>query len=359
MRAYTAVAIVFLLLFSIRTTASAEIKFSSARFEVGVSSIYDDNILRYSDKYISRFNNGEDRGRFHVNTRDDLILVNAFRASATARVIGTLSTTVTVDFRQRTYATNNIKNWSYYSFSLKQDLSKNLAALVEYSYIPTFYIRHFRDDDWTILYSFNDPVVFQPFGFQKDETGGWLQYTLFPGTRIRGALSYARYFYNEHFTEYDCDNTTLGLAVYQTVLKNVKLNAEFDAVFSRGDGTPDMSPSYDQNIYSLGVEYQLPMFLGFANQVEIGGEYARSCYTSTHFAETDPNHAGRDDRSYRFSLGYRVDLLKSLGLALSYAWHRRDVKTSAQQNAAYLSEEKDYRQYQIGIDIRYTMNLFP
>ncbi|MBX2991530.1 MAG: hypothetical protein KF749_10240 [Bacteroidetes bacterium] len=332
---------------------------SSAKMELGASSLYDNNILRYSDKYISRFNNREDAGRFHNSTLDDLILVNSFRLGLTMRLIGSQTTHATVDYRRRTYTHNSIKDWSYVAIALRQDVSKKISAQIDYSYIPEFYVRHFRDENWTALYGFRDPIVYQPFSFKKDEVGGWLQYALFTTTRVRTTFSFARYFYNEHFTEYDCKNISVGIILYHTVTKNLKLTAEFEATSSRGDGTVDMNPSYNQNVYGIAVEYQLPKFLGRKNSIGVGGEFSRSCYTSTHFLELDPNHAGRDDRSYRVSASYNFELLKNLGLMLSFGWHDRKVKTAATQNAEYLSAEKDYRQYQVGLDVRYAFNIVP
>ena len=332
---------------------------SSAKLEVGASSLYDNNILRYSDKYISRFNNREDTGRFHNSTLDDLILVNSFRLGLTMRLIGTQTTNMTFDYRRRTYTHNSIKNWSYFAVSMKQDVSKKFSAQIGYSYIPEFYVRHFRDEDWTALYGFRDPIVYQPFGFSKDEVGLWLQYSPLTTTRIRATFSFARYFYNEHFTEYDCRNTSAGISVSHSIAKNLKLTVEFEATLSRGDGTADMSPSYNQNVYGLSVEYQLPKLFGRKNSLVLGGEFSRSCYTSTHFLELDPNHAGRDDRSYRVSATYSFELLKNLGLGLTYGWHDRSVKTAAIPNAEYLSAEKDYRQYQVGLDVRYSFTIVP
>jgi hypothetical protein len=39
---------------------------------LSIKPFYDSNILKYSEKYIQRFKNGEDPGRFHINRIDDL-----------------------------------------------------------------------------------------------------------------------------------------------------------------------------------------------------------------------------------------------------------------------------------------------
>ncbi len=354
LRANVSLAGTFILLF-LPQIVSAGGGLSLLRLDIGMSSVYDNNILRYSDKYIARFDNREDEGRFHINTRDDLILVSSVRASATMKLFGSLNTTGTVDVRRRTYTHNTIKDWSSFGMSLRQDLIRQLAVQIGYNYIPSFYIRHYRDDDWISQYGYT-PITFQPYGFRKDEVSGSVQYAVFASTRVRALFSYMRYFYNEHFTEYDCRNTAFGGEVYQTIHKTLKIKGVYEYTTSRGDGTPDMNPSYDEDNYVLGAEYQLPRVFGRTNAIEVEGEYARRCYTTHHFLAIDVNHAGRRDYDYRFSATYGLELLDNLDLALKYAWHRRDVKTSAAENAEYLSDEKDYRQYELGLEARYVLN---
>jgi hypothetical protein len=331
---------------------------TSWKLDIGVSSVYDNNILRYSDKYVTRFDNREDEGRFHIKTRDDLILVSSIRASATLNLFGSLNTIATADARQRTYTHNAIKNWSSIGFTLRQDLSKQVAAQIGYSYIPGFYVRHYRDNEWVKEYGYT-PVTFQPFDFKKDELGGWVQYALFSGTRVRGRLAYMRYFYNEHFTEYDCRNTLLGIDVYQTVHRNIKVNGSFEFVRSREGGNIEKDPSSDENTFVLGVDFQLPKVFGRSNGLGVAGEHTRRYYRSKIFLEIDQEHAGRQDFEYLLSATYSFQLLDDLELALNYAWRRRNTETLAPQNATYLAEEKDYRQYQIGLEAKYTLNFVP
>ena len=331
---------------------------TSWKVDVGMSSVYDNNILKYSDKYLGRFDGREDPGRFHINSRDDLILVSSIRTSATLNLIGSLNTTGAVDVRRRTYTHNPIKDWSTYGVSLRQDFAKKVAAQVGYIYTPGFYVRHYRADSWVKEYGYT-PVTFQSFDFKKDEVGGWLQYSLFSATRLRARFAYMRYFYNEHFTEYDCRNTLVGFDVYQTLHKNVKVNGSFEVVHSREGGNAVKDPSSDENSYGLGVDFQLPKIFDRANGFGIEGEYVRRFYRSAIPLEIDQEHAGREDYEYLVSATYSFGLLDNLELALSYAWRERDTETRATQNSADLSAEKDYRQYQIGLELKYIVNLLP
>ena len=326
------------------------------KITIGVSPVYDDNILRYSDKYITRFDNRQDEGRFHISTRDDLILVNTLRGAATLNVFGSLATTVSLDARRRTYTHNAVKNWSSFNAGVRQELSRRLSVQAAYAWIPAFYVRHYRDDDWVEEFGYV-PASFQPFAFTKDETGGSVFYTPFAGTRVRGGVSSMRYFYNEHFTEYNCRNTLLGCSLTQSVGRKIRLTAGFEAVFSRGDGNGTMDPSFDENSFSLGGAFDLPALFGMSHSMGLDGEYARRCYGTKHPWELDQNHAGRQDHDYRLNITWAIDLFTNCDVEISWAWHRRDTETSATQNAEYLSAEKDYRQHQVAMEIRYTFDL--
>lgn len=328
------------------------------KIDVGVSSVYDDNILRYSDKYLDRFDRREDLGRFHINTADDLILVSSIKGTLTMNLIGALNTTGSIDYRHRTYTHNAIKDWSYLSMSLRQDLSKKLSAQVGYNYIPEFYVRHYRDDNWVNNYGYT-PITFQPFGFKKDEMNGWIQYNPLSNTRVRAGLRFMQYYHNEHFTEYNCRNRAFGFDVYQTVLKNIRLNASFEAMYSRADGDFDTDPSNDQNTFVFGADFRLPKVFGHANSVGVEGEHGRTFYTTHNFVEVDPEHAGRKDYVYRVSITYDFGLLDNLTLAVNYTWQERTSRSSSDLNATYLADEKDYRQHQVSLEARYSLSFVP
>src|SRR3972149_1560736 len=42
------------------------------QLELSLATVYDNNALKYSDKYLDLFVNNEDPGRFHIKTSDDL-----------------------------------------------------------------------------------------------------------------------------------------------------------------------------------------------------------------------------------------------------------------------------------------------
>ncbi|MBI5474146.1 MAG: hypothetical protein HY961_17560 [Ignavibacteriae bacterium] len=337
---------------SLSSIANAGDWLSSWSVELGVSSIYDDNILRYSDKYLTLFTERQDEGRFHVNTRDDVILVSSIRGMTTLKLVQSLPTTLTVDFKQRMFTGNGIKDWSTYEVNARQGLGKRFAAGVGYNYSPYFYVRHYLDGDWASRYG-DGPESYQPFDFAKDEIEGWVQKMLFNATRVRVGGLYSRYFYNEHFTEYDCTNKTFSIDLGQPLSRNLRLTFKYAYELSRAKGDANTDPSYNEDAFGLGAVWSLPDILGRDNSLRVTGEYARRCFTTDHALEVDPLHAGRVDYATRLSVAYECKPLKKFALALNAAWQSRDAQTQAVVNADYLSAERDFRQFQVGLEVKY------
>jgi hypothetical protein len=332
---------------------------------LSVGTMYDNNILKYSDKYIDRFLNREDEGRFHINRYDDIVFPHSLSISYSNKIIGDLQTILEVEYNSNAYSYNGIKNYGQYSLYWRQYLAKLTSFRLSYSYIPEFYVRHFRDDDWTDRFGYT-PETFTPYSFSKDDFSAWIQHYFFgKSTRLRLYFSYMRYYHNEHYTEYDSDNYLYGFRVYQLLVKNLKLNAGYkyitsdakaidlvndtdeDAVANRGDAT------YNEHIYIAGIEFKFPRVFSMNNDISITGQYQRRFYTTDHFYELDPLHAGRNDTNIRVYTKYNLRILSYMSLTAFFNWIFRDSDTSAEENREYISNEKDYSQYQIGIKLNY------
>jgi len=174
-----------------------------------------------------------------------------------------------------------------------------------------------------------------------------------------------RYFHNEHYTEYDCDNYLYGFRVFQLLTKNIRVDAGYkyitsdakgidvindtdeDALANRGDA------DYEEHIYLAGVSFKFPKVFDLKNDLSITGQYQRRFYQTDHFLELDPLHAGRFDKNIRIYSRYNLYVFSYLSLTAFFNWIYRDTETTAELNRQYVSNEKDYSQYQIGIKINY------
>jgi hypothetical protein len=332
--------------------------------ELGFATIYDNNILKYSEKYLDRFMNHQDSGRFHIETYDDIILYQSADLSATYRLIKELKTRFTFYISNNFYAVNGIKNWYYVSIGLQQYITKQASFKVFYSHITDYYVRHFRDNDWVEIYGYT-PETFVPFSYAKDNYGFWIQNVFFKNTRGKLSFDFSQYFHNEHYTEYDCKNYIIGGEISQPVNDEIKLDIGYKYEYSDALGydengetretADDADATYREHDFGLGLTWELPDMKKLKHEVELTFGYQRRTYLSEHFIEDDPEHVGRVDDNIQLALNYTVKLSKSFNLGAFYRLYMRDSGSESNINEAYLSAEKDYKQSQVGLKLTYNI----
>jgi hypothetical protein len=331
-----------------------------------LSPYYDSNILKYSNKYIERFKNSEDEGRFHIHSIDDLTFGYSFGLTYSNTIIGKLKTILGAGFDSDAYTYNSIKSWFTYDIFLRQYVSKSTSFLISYSYIPSFYVRHFRDEDWVKYYGYT-PITFQPYEFSKDDFSFWLQHVFsWKSTRARAYFSYDRYFLNPSNTEYDSNDFLYGLRIFQKLTDKLDANIGYYYITSDAKSydepgetkktSDDSDASNYEHVYAIGFDYQMPKLFKLKNEISIDAQYQRAFYTTNHFLELDPLHAGRYDYNYRVFVNYNWDIFKNFSLTAFYQWMARESSTSAEANREYVSDEKDYTQYRIGIKFNYSFS---
>jgi hypothetical protein len=332
--------------------------------EVSFASIYDNNILKYSDKYLDRFMNGLDEGRFHIKTYDDIILYGAADLSATYRIIKKLKSKFNISFFSNSYMTNNIKNWYFVSAGYQQYFTKKASFKIFYNYIPHYYVRHFRDEDWVAVYGYT-PETFVQFAYSKENYGFWIQNTFLKNTRINASFDFSKYYHNKHYTEYDCKNYIVGLSLYQPVYKTVRLEFGYEHEYSDAKGydqpgetkatADDADATYFENGFIFGVNWELPEIRKKENILDVKAAYQKRYYLSEHYLEEDREHTGRVDDNIQLSAIYSFYLTKELKLAAFYRYYMRNSNSDSPVNQLYLSAEKDYKQSQVGLQVTYNI----
>lgn len=333
---------------------------------IGLTTTYDDNILKNSQKYLDRFMNREDEGRFHIDTYDDVIMQPGLSLTASHRIFKNKRSDFNVDYTKRIYVVNDVKNWDFFALGYRQSFAKKASFKFTYSYIPDFYIRHFRDDDWVAVYGYT-PETFTSMGFSKDFYGFWVQNTFFKNTQARLSMSMSEYYYNESYTEYDSKDYAIGIKIGQPLVKNIRLELGYELTTSDAKGydqpgetkqnSNNSDASFIDDSYTGRITIKLPQLRKLTNSLDLEAEYAQRFFTSEHYLEIDPTHAGRWDNVLNLSASYDLTISKSLSFSAFYNYYYRDSKTSAIPNQEYISEEKDYEQNQYGISLKYNFKL--
>jgi len=330
--------------------------------EVSLKSSYDNNILKYSDKYLDRFVNNKDEGRFHINKYDDLVLDYSLKMSYSKDVLKNLRSIFSIRVNYDHYTINSIKSWISYDLGWQQFVSNKTSFMLSYSYLPDFYISHYRDDDWTKIYGYT-PKTFQPYSFMKSDCSLWMQHNFSTSTKARLYFSFMQYFYNEHFTEYDSDNFMFGGRVFNEIsdkitvdagYKYINSNAKgFDEQFEAKENSDDNDATYYEHVFFAGIEYKFPKIFKLTNTLSISTELSTRYYTTNHTAESDLLHAGRNDLYYRLYFNYDLNIVNNISAGVFFNLFFRDSNTDDEMNRAYVSDEKDYNQSQLGLSFNY------
>ena len=329
---------------------------------ISVKSSHDNNILKYSEKYINRFNNGEEPERFKINSLDAFVIQNTVEFKYQYSIFGKLNTRFFAKANSKFYIDNPVKNFVVYGIGFRQYLSKSSFFNFTFSKIPNFYVRHYKDADLTALQDDQDDI-FRPYEFTKDDYSIYLQNSITSSTKLRIEFSFMEYLYNEYFSEYDAYNILYGIKIYQTLSKRVKLNAGYRYVRSKADqlgslpleaGEKYVDPSFDEYIFSLGLSFSLPRMFGVSQKISLSGKYNRRYYTTNVYYKFDPLHTGRYDFVYRANINYGFKISRGFTTSFFYTWNMRYSSSTIEGNKDRIAREKDFEQNIFGINMEYS-----
>jgi len=335
-------------------------------FKVGLNMTYDNNILKYSEKYLDRFMNGQDSARFQwIDTYDDFIINPSIEGVYTVKLIKNLKTRINANISPKFYTVNEKKNWYNWGIGIQQYITKKASVKILYSYIPNFYVRHFRDEQWTDVLGYADPRAFTPYEFSKDNFGIYVQNTFFKRTRVKLSLYHARYYHNQSYTEYDSKDWLYGIHLTQGIGKKFKVNFTYQFVTSDAKGYdssvetletsngPDAT--FEEDRFTFGFLWYIPKIKKRSNNLDVDFYMLNRYYSSSYSPLEDPLHVGRVDKNYRVLATYNLSISKQWKMSVYYNWLMRDTETKAKINAKYVSNEKDYRQDKIGFKLVYSL----
>lgn len=326
---------------------------------------YDDNILGYSDKYYDKFINNEDPGRFHVETFDDMIVSNDLSATFGYFFFKNHKTELNIGINYKKYVKNSIKDWLLADISISQQISKKLSLTLGYSLIPDFYIRHYRDFDYALLYGYT-PESLREYSFSKENIFLKANYEYNDKLNLLIGASYSSYVYPSYFTEYDSKDYAFELGADYSINKKFKLFGTYKFIYSDARGfegneaNPYLythsDPTYYEHQISLGGRYYLPHVLDKKNYVKLNLIYNRSIFTTEHPPELDDLHSGRVDNEIKASLSYILNFNDKLSFGLGYNHFIKSCSAYSDINRQSIKDEKDYNKNTFTFDIFYKLS---
>ncbi|MEM8932127.1 MAG: hypothetical protein AAGE94_13185 [Acidobacteriota bacterium] len=319
-----------------------------------LSTYYDSNILRYSDKFIQRFEAGRDPDRFRVDSLDDTIVRADLDVDHRFTGFGGLPAQLAFGVEHRAYTRNSIKDWSRFRASWEQNLRRGRTVSLHLDRTTDFYVRHLRDGDLVGSGSTADP--FQAFSFRKLEARARFTRQVGASSHLRLDLIWKRFDHATTFREFDSDDLAGLVRIDHRVGRRWRLSSAVELTDSSARGydeagetlatSDDTDPSYRQVDVMAAVRYRFPgarrptLFL----QAEVG----RRDYTTDKTPSLAPLHSGREDDFLRFYGSWQIDL--SPRYQLTVFAQSRDRSSSAPVNLD-IGVEKDYEQWEAGVRI--------
>jgi hypothetical protein len=137
---------------------------------------------------------------------------------------------------------------------------------------------------------------------------------------------------------------------YQFVTSDAK---GYDEPGETKENSDDGDASYEEDGFIFGLQWKMPRIKKRYHTLKFETVVYNRYYTTDKPVEIDALHAGRVDYNLRFYVNYYLSVTKNFKFLAFYKWYGRDSGTTSVINEEFVSDEKDYRQSQVGIELSY------
>ena len=312
----------------------------SAQLDIGVSlgTTYSDNVFQLSEYDLGRWDHSHPNLNY-VNTTDDLSIKARFDLAYPIRyqwwkiipsVTATVSQNVSNPDKQRQDALFRLRVERYYW---------NFTAL--YGYYPENYVRSYVDTDGT--------QNLEKYSYARNLYRGDLNLKPFKNTTIQLHGRYEQYYYNQYFTEYDANATTLGLgARYAFPAFSLGANYRYRVYDNHRHDAED--GSYASNRYSGNIRLKsTPLNNDKPDSPTFYPELTLS-YEERFFQSLDPWYGGRADFIYNTSAAFNFDFGPSWNLKLDYSHAYRNVESPVEE----VCRAREYSENKVSATVKYS-----
>ena len=320
--------------------------------KVSFTTSYDDNILRYSGYDLLRFETNTEPYPAEITTSDDWVNTLGLRLYRDIDLGSRFKLRGYYSGKINLYAVNQIKNYQSHYFSARLGYRSRAYLILKYSYLPSYYLRIYRDRDWSIFHGAQ---------FDLSRPAISLRWR-FPFVEIEGELGREFVYYNGYFTEYDSRAFYGGLSVSRRFMENLDVSLGYTFTSSDNIGfnystnlaaqdpltdTEYGDATYEEDEYTLSLSYLLPLESNWDWRIALGYRHSERFYQSQLPLAQDGFHTGREDRRNTFTPSLTISPLSTLDLELTFSY---DQRRSDSPNASVPKiKNYDERSFEIGI----------
>ena len=330
--------------------------FKMTALQLELTSNYDDNILRYSDRDIDRFLNRDEYYPSKITTYDDW--KNEFRVKAYFETASLFNYPFKIKYfgKFAHYYRNPFRNYTNHTFLLNQNFSKRLEVHFKYYYMPDYYLREYRDRDLN---------EYQSCSFDNTQFRLGISYRLAKMTELTLQAQYEQIYYNEHFTEYDSD-----LYLYEAIL-NHNFSWDWRCQFSFGycisdnigytpstisaepspfeEDTEYGESSYEEEEYQIEIRRRQRKLWGSDTWFTLQYKLRHRIYTTGNSLQSDPYHSARLDDRHRIIFEINRDITPHLEITIGYTYQWRTTESDYQP----VIDAKEFQQHIYSVTFNY------
>ncbi len=312
-------------------------------FRVTAGIGYDDNLLKFSDmEKSSAIVNG--LLPVGTDTFDSAVIKPEFRLLYSPVFFVDDATNIILNFSYADYLQSDKKSHASYALRIEQHLAPYSWLKFQYSYLPDYFLRLYRDSD----YARNDRVECT---FSLQNTALSYSLKIYRKTWLRIDAREVREYFNPNFTEYDTRILRGGLKLSTDLISNIRLSGLYSAgnavntTFDTGYASTAKDRSFELDQWELSANWKTPAVVS-EFQVSVRSEHRRYLTDDPN----DPLHSGREHLDMR----YEVKLSKMLSreLKMQVLWTSRHRKTTSVHT--WVEDYKSYSQNQVWLKFSYS-----
>ena len=328
------------------------------RAELRLASLYDSNILEYSDADRDAFRARDPASRFAIESLDDAVFSGTASVSISRRVVGARPSRLRYAFTRAAFVENPIEDSRLHAVSLRQPLRRTGWVEVGYSRVPRSYVRHLWDEDFVTPYRYYPH--YQAALYRSDRvriSGGFRAAAAWAvsGRVARTAIDYSAAFEERDATAWEvaaaCARGREGAGAGSVALEASYTHRDAEATDTAHPAVPDSlrdDTSFDE--WGLAVEAIAPpgRLRGLPIECDARVEISRRRYTTDR--EADIDHHGR--RDVALVLGLDVEREIRRGIAVFGTWRFDSRNASGVAAAGPRAEVSDYTETRVGGGVR-------
>lgn len=321
---------------------------------IGISSLYDDNLLQYSDEQLAVFESGLKPAQFSIETSDDLLLGPSASLTWSNQMGRGRSRSLRLRWTGEFHKENATADFTSYSATWRESFSRDWRLTLYGYWLPRFFLRQLYDEDVIPPY----PGLSKYRRAEFDLAIGsvtWRQ-RITGKTRAQIGYRYEHRGYNPDFEERTSSSHQGELAFEAYRLPSRGALGIYgayrvsDAREADADSAADPDVSYHGIVAGLGWRMELARAKSWRLGADLGYELGTRGYESN--LPSDKYHYNRNDISNTVDVGLRWTLRPHWGLRGFYRFDTNSAELGALAPPG--SETGSYTENQVGLSLEWS-----